>query len=81
MTQQATLKISQQADGTYRLPLVVRISEEVGVPTSEGPIRLYLTVETGDELELPIAREAVAVLKSVVAAVAQDIEGARRQLC
>ena len=80
MTQQVTLKIAKQSDGTYRLPLVVRVSEEIGIPTSEGPICLYLTVETGDELELPVAQEAVTVLKSVFASAAEYIQEARARL-
>ncbi len=80
MTQQASLKITQQSDGTYRLPLVVRVSEEIGVPSSSEPVRLYLTVETGDELELPIAQSAISVLKSVFASAEEYIRGVRERL-
>jgi hypothetical protein len=78
MTQQAILKIAQQPDGTYRLPPVVRVSEEIGVPSNGGPVRLYLTVETGDELELPVAQDAIAALRSAVAAAVQVVHEAPR---
>ena len=80
MTQQATLKIVQQSDGTYRLPLVVRISEEIGVPSGSGPVRIYLTVETGDEFELPVAQAAVAALKGVLTSASEFIQEASDRL-
>jgi len=54
----------------------VRISEQIGVPSSSGPVRLYLTLETGDELEMPVAQDAVAALKRVLASVAQFVHEA-----
>jgi hypothetical protein len=78
MTQQATLHIAPQSDGTYRLPSVVRVSEEIGVPSNGGPVRLYLTVETGDELELPVAQDAISALRSAVSAAVQVVHEAPR---
>ena len=75
MTQQAILKIVAQPDGTYPLPPVVRVSEEIGVPTNGGLVRLYLTVETGDELELPVTQNAIRDLKSAVLAAVEVLQG------
>jgi hypothetical protein len=77
MTQQSMLKITRQSDGTYRIPTVVRVSEEIGLPAAGEPIRLYVTVDTGDELEVPVAQSAITALRSVVVAAAQDVQEQR----